>query len=822
MYVNESDFHFLQAMVERMHQSSRRTSIWSVHAAFLAAAIAGPAVPAPAQPLQTTAVAGTGRVEGRLVLAGTDAPVASAVVTIRGASGTMHAMSGEDGEFVIDALLPGSYEILVEVPGLLSGRAAVEVHGDGVSRVVLTLEASETAGTGEVIEIQGRYRDEAQSLRESAEAVVVVETEEARRASADLGEVLARSQGVGVRRSGGLGSDTRFSLNGLQDDQIRLFLDGVPLELAGYGLGLANVPVNLVDRVEIYRGVVPSRFGSDALGGAINLVTDQGTNGAASVSYQAGSFGTHRVTAAGRAPVGAGVLVRGATFVDVTRNDYHVDVEVPDERGRLTPARVERFHDGYRAAGGNLDVDVAGPGDGRVSAGGFVTTYDKDLQHNLVMTVPYGEARYGELSWGGTLRWQAPRLTRRIGATAMAAYGHRRIDFVDRSVWVYDWFGARIGERTRPGEIGGQASDQTIREDSVMARAGLDIAAGGGHTLRIAWSPSATTRAGRDRLHTGDRDPLSARRDLLQLVTGVEHELDALDGRLENVLFLKDYVMLTATEEALPGGAFQPLERTFHRLGVGDAARLRLREDLWLKASYELATRLPRPDEIFGDGVIIKPNLALAPETSHNANAGLGFDLRATRAGTFRGEINAFLREADKLIVLLGDDRAFTYQNLLSGRVVGAEAALAWTAAPGWIDLDGSVTLQDLRNTSRSGPFGGFEGDRIPNRPWLLASGGVRLRRSNMLGQGVDLWTEWTTRYVHRFFRSWERVGSRDSKQVVPSQLVHSASIGASLARRPLVTATLELHNLTDARAYDFFGVQKPGRALYFKLTAEY
>lgn len=805
-----------------MPRSSRRVGFWSVHAAVLAAVIARLAVSAPAQPLQVTPVAGTGRIEGQLVLAGTDVPVPSAVLTIRGAAGTMYAISGEDGGFVIDALSPGAYEILVEVPGLLSGRAVIDVHGDGVSRVVLALEAIETVEAGEVIEIQGRHRGEAQILRESADAVVVVETEQARRASADLGEVLARSQGVGVRRSGGLGSDTRFSLNGLQDDQIRLFLDGVPLELAGYGLGLANVPVNLVERVEIYRGVVPSRFGSDALGGAINLMSDQRTNGAASVSYQAGSFGTHRMTATGRARLGAGLLVRGATFVNVTRNDYRSDVEVPDERGRLTPARIERFHDGYRAAGGNLDIDVAAPGDGRLAAGGFVTAYDKDLQHNLVMTVPYGEARYGELSWGGTLRWQSPRLTSRIGMAVMAVYGHRRIDFVDRSPWVYDWFGERIGERSQPGELGGQASDQTISEDSLMARAGLDVVARRGHTLRISWSPSATTRTGRDRLHTGDRDPLSARRDLLQLVTGVEHELDAFDDRLENVLFVKDYVMLTASEEALPGGMFQPLERTFHRLGVGDAARLRVRDDLWLKASYELATRLPRPDEIFGDGVTIKPNLALEPETSHNANAGLGFDLRATPAGTLRGEVNAFLREADGLIVLLGDDLAFTYQNLLTGRVIGAEAALAWTAGAGWLDLDGSVTLQDLRNTSQEGPFGSFEGDRIPNRPWLLASGGARLRRSDVLGRGVDLWAEWNARYVHQFFRSWERIGRRDTKQVVSSQLVHTALLGASLARKPLVTATLELQNLTDARAYDFFGVEKPGRALYFKLTAEY
>src|SRR5262249_19840782 len=129
------------------------------------------------------------------------------------------------------------------------------------------------------------------------EAVTVVETERAQRESSDLGEVLARTQGIGVRRAGGLGSDTRFSIDGLTDDQVRFFLDGVPLELAGYPFGIANVPVNLIERVEIYSGVVPARFGADALGGAVNLVTDDDLRGhKLAASYEVGSFGTLRLT----------------------------------------------------------------------------------------------------------------------------------------------------------------------------------------------------------------------------------------------------------------------------------------------------------------------------------------------------------------------------------------------------------------------------------------------------------------------------------------------------------------------------------------------
>src|SRR5262249_55203901 len=157
---------------------------------------------------------------------------------------------------------------------------------------------------------------------QSAEAVTVVETERERRQSADTGEVLARVQGVSVRRAGGLGSSTRFSLNGLTDDQIRFFLDGVPLELAGYPMGIANVPLNLVDQIESYSGVVPVRFGADALGGAVNLVSDQTTTGThAGASYEGGSFDTHRVTlSAQHLDARTGLFARADTFFDATLN----------------------------------------------------------------------------------------------------------------------------------------------------------------------------------------------------------------------------------------------------------------------------------------------------------------------------------------------------------------------------------------------------------------------------------------------------------------------------------------------------------------------
>jgi vitamin B12 transporter len=676
-------------------------------------------------------------------------------------------------------------------------------------------------------EVVVRGRTEAERLRHSAQAVHVVETEQAQRQTADLGEVLARSQGVGVRRGGGLGSGTRFSLNGLTDDQIRFFLDGIPLPFSGYPFGIANVPVNLVERVEVYRGVVPIRFGADALGGAVNLVTDdhvRGTHGSA--SYQVGSFGTQRLSLGLRhLHEPSGFLTRVAAFFDYADNDYPIDVEMPDERGRLSPARVYRFHDAYRAAGANAEVGLVDrPWGKRLLLRAFITDYDKELQNNVVMTVPYGEVEYGELATGASLRYENT-FARRLTVEAVGGYAYTATKFLDVAECVYDWFGRCIRDRRVPGELEAQARDQVLWEHNAYGRIDLAWRVHPQHTARLSLAPTYTTRTGDER-HQVDpaaRDPLTRERDLMTLVSGLEYELDLFDDRLENMAFVKDYLQQARSEEPLPGGILRARDRDTHRFGVGNALRYRFFDWLYSKASYEWSTRLPRADEVFGDGMLVIANLELEPETSHNVNVGLTVDARETSAGALRADVSGFLREADQLIVLLGNDRLFSYQNVFGARSLGVEGALGWTSPGEYVALEGNISYLDFRNTSSEGTFGDFEGDRIPNRPYLFSNASARLKLRNVAAENDELALTWHTRYVHEFFRGWESVGLRQFKQVVPSQLLHSLALTHLVKGDPMALSfTGELQNITDQPAFDFFGVQRPGRSFYFKTTAEF
>jgi vitamin B12 transporter len=664
-------------------------------------------------------------------------------------------------------------------------------------------------------------------LEQSAQAVHVLETEQAQRQSADLGEVLARSEGVGVRRSGGLGSTARFSLNGLTDDQIRFFLDGLPLALSGYPFGIANVPVNLIERVEIYRGVVPVRFGADALGGAVNLVSDESVRGThGSASYQSGSFGTQRLTLGARhLDEPSGLFLRVGAFADGADNDYPIDVEVPDERGRLSAARVRRYHDAYRALGANLEAGVVErPWAKRLLLRTFATDYDKELQHNLVMTVPYGEVEYGETSVGAVLAYEQA-LARQLELDLRLGYTYGRLAFKDTGACVYSWFGQCVRQRAQPGEIQTPPRDQLIWDHTAFGRLNLGFLLHPQHVLRLGISPSFTTRNGDERRQADPtaRDPLTARRDLLTWVNGVEYQLDALDERLENIAFVKQYMQLARSEEPVPGGLLRDRNRNTHRLGLGEALRYRLLEGFYAKASYEYATRLPTPDEVFGDAVLIIDNLELSPEVSHNLNLGASLDTGTGRSGNWQAQLSLFLRDADKLIVLLGNDRVFSYQNVYSARSEGVEAAVSWTAPGGLLELDGNATYQSFRNTSAAGTFGDFEGDRIPNRPYFFANGSARLSQKAIAAARDELSLSYDVRYVHEFYRGWESVGLKEFKQVIDAQITHGAALSYLIRGDELsLSFSGEISNLSDAKVFDDFGVQRPGRATYFKTTAEF
>jgi vitamin B12 transporter len=230
----------------------------------------------------------------------------------------------------------------------------------------------------------------------------------------------------------------------------------------------------------------------------------------------------------------------------------------------------------------------------------------------------------------------------------------------------------------------------------------------------------------------------------------------------------------------------------------------------------------PRPDEIFGDNQLLLANLELQPELSHNGNVGVVLDARAAASGTWLAELNGFVRDASRLIVLLQSGDQSMYMNVFGARALGFEASASWTAPGEYVSLTGNTTYLDLRNRSPEGAFANFDGDRIPNRPYFFANGSARFQLRGVATGRDELAFIWTTRYVHPFYRSWESIGQKSLKAEIDAQLVHSIALTYAInTGARLISHALEIQNLSDARVYDYFGAQRPGRAVYYKLVLE-
>ncbi len=129
----------------------------------------------------------------------------------------------------------------------------------------------------------------------SPASVTVLEVDAESPQSDDLASFVGRAAGVTVTRLGGLGDLATIRLRGSSARQVEIYLDGVPLNPDGIGaVDLAELPLHAFERVEIWKGDAPIGLGGTAMGGAVNLITDD--RDTLDVRATAGSFGSARLS----------------------------------------------------------------------------------------------------------------------------------------------------------------------------------------------------------------------------------------------------------------------------------------------------------------------------------------------------------------------------------------------------------------------------------------------------------------------------------------------------------------------------------------------
>ena len=105
-------------------------------------------------------------------------------------------------------------------------------------------------------------------------------------------EIMSRLPGVDIAQSGGLGATSSTFIRGTESRHVLVLIDGVPLNSAGISNvpDLSQIPTSLIQRIEYIRGPRSALYGSDAIGGVINIITGRDKPGA-EISAGVGSKG---------------------------------------------------------------------------------------------------------------------------------------------------------------------------------------------------------------------------------------------------------------------------------------------------------------------------------------------------------------------------------------------------------------------------------------------------------------------------------------------------------------------------------------------------
>lgn len=362
------------------------------------------------------------------------------------------ARTDGDGHYTISAP-EGEYTISVSALGYKDAHRKIKVGGNGLQGLdfklspdVIELNAVTVTATG-----VGR-------VKRSAYNAIAIDTRGMQNTTKNLSDALATAPGVKLRESGGVGSDMQLMVDGFSGKHVKVFIDGVPQEGVGSSFGLNNIPVSFAKRIEVYKGVVPVGFGTDALGGVINIVTEkQPRRWFADASYSYGSFNTHKSYVHFGQALKNGFTYEVNAFQNYSDNDYRVDALVKNfETGSFNEAekvRVRRFHDNYHNEAVVAKAGVTGkPWADRLMVGLTYSHMYKDIQTGVRQKTVFGEKhRYGHSLMPSLEYSKRNLLVEGLNVVLTANYNRNSTVNVDTARYQYNWLGERH-ELNSPGE----------------------------------------------------------------------------------------------------------------------------------------------------------------------------------------------------------------------------------------------------------------------------------------------------------------------------------------------------------------------------------
>jgi vitamin B12 transporter len=200
---------------------------------------------------------------------------------------------------------------------------ALLLHAAGISLAAAETGNAQTEADDQIMEITVEAPRPDWESELSPGTVTVIRPEDYQGEQKTLPELLKDVPGVHVRYVSGKGGYTTVSVRGSTAAQVGVFADGVLVNLGGdAAVDLSTIPVKNIERIEVYRGYIPARFGGTYMGGVINIVTKKPQQSEISSSAAgASSYGGVKANIEVSAPLGGGSLLAGFNH-DQSKGDF--------------------------------------------------------------------------------------------------------------------------------------------------------------------------------------------------------------------------------------------------------------------------------------------------------------------------------------------------------------------------------------------------------------------------------------------------------------------------------------------------------------------
>lgn len=730
--------------------------------------------------------------------------------------------TNEEGIYHLQAPA-GEYTLVVSAIGYKTVEKPVKLMRGERTKMNVVISPQATELDEVVVVSNGVTR-----LKRSAFNAVALDTKALQNSTQNLSEALAQAPGMKIRESGGVGSDMQLMMDGFTGKHIKIFIDGVPQEGVGSSFGLNNIPVNYAERIEVYKGVVPVGFGTDAIGGVINIITKKNRNKwFLDASYSYGSFNTHKSYVNFGQTFRSGLTYEINVFQNYSDNNYYVDTPVKDfTTGAINKKKIEhvkRFHDTYHNEAvigkiGFVDKKWAD----RLMFGFTYSHMYKDIQTGVRQEVVFGGKYRKGYSIMPSLDYRKRDFfVRGLDVVLTANYNKNMTNNVDTSSYEYNWRG-----EMRPLRMPGEQSYQNTRSDNNNWNGTLtaNYRIGKAHTFTFNHVINAFRRSNQSLLNE-DSEANAVPKETRKNISGLSYRLMPTEHWNLSV-FGKYYNQFIAGPVATSSAQDDYIRTTnsVSAMGYGAAGTYFILKSLQAKLSYEKAYRLPTNEEMFGDEDLETGDISLRPENSDNVNLNLSYNETFGKHSVYV-EGGLIYRNTKDYIQrnisdLSGGKYGATYVNHGRVETKGYNISVRYGFA-NWVSVGGNFTQMNVRDNVKTVTSGTNQESltysaRMPNLPYQFANSDVTFYWRNLWKKGNTLSVTYDNLYMHSFPLYSEAVGS-ESEFVVPTQFSHNLTLSYGI-QNGRYNISFECRNLTNEKLYDNFSLQKAGRAFYGKV----